>query len=107
MNPSQSTFAALALEAGRGDANARQQLERDLVHVVRRVLQQGQATSPMDRRILAEADRYAGVQADRDLLARQVASGICLSVIAAQTRTARATAETIANFSKAGLCRSA
>jgi hypothetical protein len=107
MNPSQSTFAALAVQAGRGDANARQQLERDLVHVVRRVLQQGHATSAMDRRILAEADRYPEAQSDRDVLARRVASGICLSVIAAQTRTARSTAETIANFSHAGLCRSA
>jgi hypothetical protein len=104
MNAPQNSFAALAIQAGRGDADARQQLERDLAHVVRRVLQYGHATSALDRRILAEADRHASAQQDRDLLIRKVVSSICPSVIAIQTRVVRSTAETVATFSHADPC---
>lgn len=106
MNPPPNSFAALAIQAG-NDADARQQLERDLAHVVRRVLLYGHVTSPLDRRILAEADRHPSAQQDRDLLIRKVVSSICSSVIAAQTRAIRSAAETIPTFSHAGACWSA
>src|SRR5215831_2476721 len=103
MRHSKSNFAALAIQAGRGDDYARQQLERDLAHVVRRVIQNGHAISPLDRRILLEADRHPDARSDQDALVRRVASSLCSSVIAAQ----RPSAETVANFSARPLAWSA
>jgi hypothetical protein len=111
MNHASNAFAALVQQAGRGDAEARTQMERDLTPIVRRVIQNGAGTSHLDRRILDEARHCeAGAQADQDQLVRRVAQSLCLSVIA-QLRPAasgaRLTAETIASSAKPDRRRSA
>jgi hypothetical protein len=82
MNRSKNVFAMLADRAEEGDSSARgelsRQLEPELVHIVRRVIQSGAGLSSMDRRILAEA-RRVGLDAvvarseDGELLIRKVA----------------------------------
>ncbi len=112
MNPAKNAFSALAQQARRGDAGAPQkQMERELILIVRRVIQHGAGTSSLDRRILEEA-RYceADAQADQSQLIRRVAHNLCSSVIARMGPAARAehvTAETIASFSNPDRRRSA
>jgi hypothetical protein len=108
MSQAKNAFSTLAQQAGRGDANARKQMERDLIPIVRRVIRNGVGTSGLDRRILDEARRWqTGARADQDHLIGRVVHSLCTSVIA-QTRPAargdRPTAETIGSFSNPGRC---
>jgi hypothetical protein len=110
MSQTKNAFSTLAKQAGRGDADARTQMERDLIPIVRRVIQNGVGNSNLDRRILDEARRWeAGARADRDQLIGRVVHSLCSSVIA-QVRPAvsggRLSAETIATFSNPGRCGS-
>lgn len=61
MHRSKNPYVVLADRAEGGDSSAqrelRRKLEPQLVHIVRRVVQEGAGRSPMDRRILVEADR--------------------------------------------------
>ena len=91
MNRSKNPFAILADHAAHGDPNAksqlRQELEPEMVHIVRQTLRAGLANTPMKRRILAEARRLAEdatpvSSADRELLIRKVARNLCFSVAA-------------------------
>ena len=86
MHRSQNAFTMLADRAEMGDSSAshelRRKLEPEMIRIVRRVIRAGSGRSPMDRRILAEANRI-GLDADRaasadgDLLIRKVA--LCVS----------------------------
>ncbi len=58
MSKSTNVFSTLVQKAGRGDADARKQMEHDLIPIVRRVIQNGVGTSRLDRRILDEARRW-------------------------------------------------
>lgn len=84
-----NAFALLA-DRARGDASAkvqlRRELEPELVRIVRRVVQHGTGYSPLDRRILAEADRFGldsvtAASDQEDFLVRQVARAICAQVV--------------------------
>jgi hypothetical protein len=84
-------FADLAACVQHGDSAARvrlrQQMEQNMIHIVRRSLQAGAGTSALDRRILAEARRIRqetalNSGADQERLIRIVAERLCASVIA-------------------------
>lgn len=91
MRSMHNAFASLALRAGNGDVSAKAQLRRDLepelIHIVRRVLQEGTRRSPLERSILAEAERL-GLNADGsetddgEFLVQQVARSVCSMVLA-------------------------
>jgi hypothetical protein len=63
MNEKEYDLENLALRAGRGDLQAgatlRRQLEPQLVRIVRCTLRSGRDTSPLAKRVLAEARRVA------------------------------------------------
>jgi len=90
MNHSRDVFSTLAAKVERGDLNARTQLHRQLapemVHIVRRVIQEGRGRTMLDRRILSEA-KMLGLNAelespeDREDLIRLVAERLCTSVV--------------------------
>jgi hypothetical protein len=108
MNQTKNAFSTLGQQAGRGDASARMQMERDLIPIVRRVIRHGVGTSSLDRRILDEARRWeTDERADQDHLIGRVVHSLCASVIA-QMRPAssgkRLATETVANFSNPGRC---
>jgi hypothetical protein len=79
---SNNPFAMLADRAETGDSSAqsdlRRKLEPEMICIVRRVIQQGNAHTAMDRRILAEARRLGldTAGAEIDLLIRKVASSV-------------------------------
>ena len=88
---SSNPFSDLADKAARGDTSAKSQLQRQLapqmVHIVRRVIQERRDRSTLERRILAEADRvglHAGLASkdERERLIRAVAQRLCSSVLA-------------------------
>jgi hypothetical protein len=111
MRDTRNVFSALAQQAGRGDTGARNQMERDLLPIVRRVIHNGTGTSRLERRILDEACRWdVGAPADRDELIRRIVRSLCSSVIAQLPPAASAehvTAETIVSFGNPDLRRSA
>lgn len=110
MNPAHRAFSALVQQARHGDAGARSQMERDLIPIVRRVIQKGAATSGLDRRILDEAHRWqAAAHADQDQLIGHVAHSLCCCVIAQMRPAAspeRPAAETVASFANPERCGS-
>lgn len=90
MNRSTNPFVNLADRAERGDAIAktqlRRQLEPELIHIVRRVIQEGRGRTMLDRRILAEASRVGldvGVHSgeERERLLLVVAQRVCSTVV--------------------------
>src|ERR1700716_1819235 len=98
MNTNEHDLESLALRAGRGDRAAgaalRQQLEPQLVHIVRNTLKTGQETNPMAKRVLAEARRVADVPRQGgwdapESLVSQVARRLCESVLGRLAGTVR------------------
>jgi hypothetical protein len=78
----------LAARAARGDADAagelRQELEPQMVHMVRRVLRTGDAASAISRKILSEAEKVAALlrdPTDPEFLVQLVARRVCASVM--------------------------
>lgn len=88
MHRTANVFASLADRVAVGDSRAtgelRRHLEPEMVHIVRRVVCKGAGRSPMDRRILAEAQRVGldaviADGADGEQLIRRVAH--CVSLL--------------------------
>jgi hypothetical protein len=104
-----NAFAVLADRAGLGDASAkvqlRQEMEPEVVRIVRRVIQNGAGPSPLDRRILAVADSLgldtvSAAGEDGELLVRHVAQRVCATVMAGARPVSRqrfALEETVCN----------
>lgn len=102
MNHSSNNVPKVIEQARRGDPDARGQMERDLVPIVRRVIRGGGAASHLDRRILDEAGRWQDFSADQDQLIRSVARSLCAAVFAnlhPGGGNRRPSDETLANFS--------
>ena len=107
MHLDKNPMVELAARARHGEATAQrrlqQELERNLVHVVRRSLLLGAASTPLERRILAEANRVRAESAseeagDTERLIRLVAQSLCAKVITSVRRDApRIAAETVAH----------
>jgi hypothetical protein len=98
MHAKPNVFAMLASQASAGDPTARAELGRELepqvVHMVRRVVQKGACASPLDRRIEAEAakiglDAASVAGPDGEFLVRQVARSVCSLVLAGIQRRTR------------------
>jgi len=111
MNANEQDLESLALRAGRGDRAAgaalREQLEPQLVQIVRHTLRSGRDTNPVAKCVLAEARRVAfvprqgGWEAPESLVS-QVARRICESVLAglgAAAAPRRWALDTVANAS--------
>jgi len=91
MQRAKNSCAVMADQAARGDWSARvrlrRQLEHQMVHIVRRVLQDGGRATSLDRHILAEARRLGLGDAwlsdeRRERMIRQVAQAVSATVIA-------------------------
>lgn len=90
MYSGESELEMLAAQVARGDPQAavqlRQQLEDEMVRIVRRTLQTGAAITSLARGILAEARRLAPDYGDQpaerqELLIDRIARRLCTSVL--------------------------
>ena len=87
MSNHRNYYADLAAKAGHGDTSAqvslREQMESQMVFVVRRTMQTGVSATALDRRILAEAGRLgAHAPANLEERIRAIARVLCASVLA-------------------------
>jgi hypothetical protein len=91
MNQSQNIFTELANRAGKGDLAAKNQLhnqlEHQMVHIVRLTLRKRNEQTSLDRHIIAEARRRGlgddlESREDRDELLRMMAHDVCAWVMA-------------------------
>jgi hypothetical protein len=90
MHAPTNPFAELVTRMKHGDQAARlhlrQQMAHNLLHIVRRSIRTGSAASPLDRRILAEAQRVRTelvreVASDPEQLIRIVAHNLCSAMM--------------------------
>ena len=90
MNPNKNPFSELASKAKRGDAAAqiamRRQMESEMIRIVRRSLKDGKGTTPLDRRIHAEAERIGvdfavHTSEEQEQIVHRIAKALCASVL--------------------------
>ena len=87
MQPQNYDLESLARRVQEGDLEARAQLKQDLessmAHIVRRVLEKGTATTSLERKILAAAQRLCpqGRPSPNDPRTAPLAHNLCLMVV--------------------------